>query len=286
MSQGLIYGILSFVMWGLFPVYFKNVSGGAVEILAYRVIFASIFGIIFIIFSKKTESLKKLIYDKQKFKTLSLAGLFVSLNWGIYIYAVTHEKILEASIGQLINPLFFMLIGSIFLKEKISNLVKFAIFLVFIAIMIQVVAHGSLPIIAITLPGSFAIYGLIKKRIHVPVLESLFIETLWLTFLFIIYIFFLEFKGFGNFTFGLNGVLLVGAGLATLVPLITFNLATKQLNLTTIGFLQYLTPTLTIFFGYFVYHEPIDLVRFVSYIIIWIAVIITTFDSVRNHNKI
>ena len=281
MSKGLIYGISSFVMWGLFPLYFKSINAGAVEMLAYRVIFASVFGLIFIVISGRTASLKRLISNKEIFKTLSLAGLFVTLNWGVFIYAVANNQILEASMGQLINPLFFMLLGAIFLKEKISNLVKFAIFLVFLAILIQVIYHGSLPVVSIVLPAAFAIYGLIKKRAHAPVIESLFIETLWIVPFFIIYLFFIEFKGLGNFGFNLNGLLLIGAGLATLLPLITFNAAANELKLTTIGFLHYITPTITIFFGACVYGEEIDLIKIISFIIIWVAVLITTYDGIK-----
>ena len=225
----------------------------------------------------KTTSLKRILYDKKTFKNLSLAGIFVTLNWGIFIYAVSNDQILEASIGQLVNPLFFMLLGAIFLKEKISNLVKFSIFLVFVAILIQFIYHGSLPVISIVLPVAFAVYGLIKKRANTPVLESLFVETILIVPFFIAYIVFIEVKGAGNFSFGLNGLLLIGAGLATLLPLITFNAATNLLNFTTIGFLQYITPTMTIFFGIFLYNEPVDIVKVISFILIWIAVLITTF---------
>lgn len=281
MSKGLICGIASFVMWGLFPVYFKAITGSASEVLAYRVVFASVFVIIFIKFSGGIVNLKKIILNKEMFKTLSLAGFFVTLNWGIYIYAVTHGEILAASIGQLINPLFFMLLGAIFLKEKLSNPVKFAIFLVFLAISIQIIAYRSLPVISIMLPASFAVYGLIKKKIHAPTLEGLFVETFWLVPLFLIYIFFIEIDGTGNFGLNLNGLLLIGAGLATLLPLITFSIATNELNLTTIGFLQYITPTMTILFGIFVYGEEINLIRLISFAIIWIAVIITTIDTIK-----
>ncbi|QKF64479.1 EamA family transporter RarD [Campylobacter corcagiensis] len=281
MNKGLFYGIASFVMWGLFPVYFKAIQGSSSEVLAYRVVFASIFVLIFIKFSSKMTSLKKILLNKEIFKTLSLAGFFVTLNWGIYIYAVTNGQILAASIGQLINPLFFMLLGAIFLKEKLSKPTKFAIFLVFVAIMIQVVANRALPFVSLALPAAFAIYGLIKKKVHAPALEGLFVETLAMVPLFLAYIFYIEFKGVGNFSFDLNGILLIGAGLATLLPLITFSFATNELNLTTIGFLQYITPTLTIIFGIFVYGEEINLVRLVSFAIIWIAVIITTIDSIK-----
>lgn len=285
MSRGLVCGIASFVMWGLFPVYFKAISGSATEVLAYRVVFASVFAFIFIKFIGKMTSLKKIVFNKEMFKTLSLAGFFVTLNWGIYIYAVTNEQILAASIGQLINPLFFMLLGAIFLKEKLTNRSKFAIFLVFVAIAIQVIAHGSLPIVSIALPAVFACYGLIKKKVHAPALEGLFVETLWITPLFLIYIFFIEANGSGNFGFDLNGALLIGAGLATLLPLITFSIATNELNFITIGFLQYITPTMTILFGIFVYKEPVNLIRLVSFTIIWVAVIITTIDSIQNRKK-
>ncbi|NLY04240.1 MAG: EamA family transporter RarD [Campylobacter sp.] len=285
MNKALLCGIAAFVMWGLFPPYFKTITGSALEVLAYRVVFASFFSFVFIKATRRTKNLERVISDRQTFYRLSLAGFFVTLNWGIFIYAVTHEQILAASIGQLINPLFFMLLGAIFLKEKLSQTVKFAIFLVFIAIIIEVVAYGSLPIISISLPAVFAIYGLIKKRVHAPALEGLFVETLWLVPFFLIYIFFIEIKGVGNFGFDLNGAFLIGAGFTTFLPLIAFSVATNELKLTTIGFLQYITPSMTIFFGIFIYHEPINLIRIISFVIIWVAVVITTLDSVKGYKK-
>ncbi|WP_195836269.1 EamA family transporter RarD [Campylobacter portucalensis] len=285
MSKELFLGILSFVLWGLFPIYFKSISADSIEILAYRVIFASIFGFMFIVLFKKNSSLKRIFYNKTIFLKLSLAGFFVTLNWGIYIYAVTNNQILEASIGQIINPLFFMLFGAIFLKEKISNLAKFSIFLIFIAIGIEIFANRSFSVVSIALPAAFAIYGLIKKKIQTPILESLFCETICLVPICVLYLFFIEFKGMGNFELNLNGILLIGAGLATLVPLITFNAATRTLNLATIGFLQYITPTITICFGIFIYEERVDLVKIISFLIIWIAVLINTFDSIKTKPK-
>lgn len=279
---GLMTGISTFVMWGLFPIYFKLLQDlSAVEILAHRMFWSMIFVFLFILFSKKFHSLKRYLLNKKVVLTLTLSGIFVSLNWGIYIYAVNSNQVLEASLGYFINPLMYMILGAVFFKEIPSKLGKVAIFIVFLAILIQVVALGKLPLISILLPTLFAIYGLIKKKLMVPSLEGLFIETFLLSILAFCYILFIQNNGSGHFDFGKIGLLLTFSGFVTVLPLITFNIAATRLKFSTVGFLQYISPTMTTTLAIFLYKEEFSIYKLISFVLIWISIALVTIDSYK-----
>ncbi|PSM52627.1 resistance permease RarD [Campylobacter blaseri] len=283
---GLVYGIATFMMWGMFPVFFKLLNSvSAVEILAHRFLWSVFFVLIFLKIQGKTRNLKRYILNTKTFLTLTACGCFISINWGIYIYAVNSNQILEASLGYFINPLMFIILGAVFLKEKTSKIEKIAIFLVVCAIAIQIVNLGNLPIISIFLPLAFSIYGLIKKQIAIPALEGLFCETLVLAFVALCYISFLGISEVGSFGFNKLGFILIIAGLVTVLPLITFNLASKKLNFSTIGYLQYISPTLTTILAVFVYKEDINAAKILSFAIIWVGLFLIGVDSYLKGKK-
>ncbi|EPH08017.1 protein RarD [Campylobacter ureolyticus ACS-301-V-Sch3b] len=284
---GFIAGISTFVMWGLFPLYFKllrNVS--AVEILAHRIFWSFVFVFFFILFSKKISSLKRYILNKKVVLTLTISGIFVSLNWGIYIYAVNSNQILEASLGYFINPLMYIILGMIFFKEIPSNLGKIAIFVVFLAILIQVISLGKLPFISLILPTLFALYGLIKKKLNVGSLEGLFIETFLLSILAFCYILIIQNNATGHFDFGKTGFLLALSGCVTVLPLITFNIAAVRLKFSTIGFLQYISPTMTTMLAIFLYKEDFSIYKLISFALIWLSIALITIDSYKNNKTL
>ncbi|MCZ6169102.1 EamA family transporter RarD [Campylobacter ureolyticus] len=283
---GFVAGISTFVMWGLFPLYFKllqNVS--AVEILAHRIFWSFVFVFFFILFSKKISSLKRYILNKKVVLTLTISGIFVSLNWGIYIYAVNSNQILEASLGYFINPLMYIILGMIFFREIPSNLGKIAIFIVFLAILIQVISLGKLPFISLILPTLFALYGLIKKKLSIDSLEGLFIETFLLSILAFCYILIIQDNATGHFDFGKTGFLLALSGCVTVLPLITFNIAAVRLKFSTIGFLQYISPTMTTMLAIFLYKEDFSIYKLISFALIWLSIALITIDGYKN-NKI
>lgn len=279
---GIIYGISTFIMWGLFPIYFKMLNSiNSIEILAHRMFWACIFSFLFLILVGKFENLKRYILNKKIFINLTLGGIFVSLNWGIYIYAVNTDRILEASLGYFINPLMYILLGALFFKEIPSAIGKIAIFIVFIAIVIQIINLGKLPFISLLLPTLFAIYGFIKKRLLVSSLESLFIETFLLSIIAFIYILFLQSTGAGNLSFDKIGILLVFSGVVTILPLLTFNSAAIRLKFSTMGFLQYISPTITTCLAIFVYNEKFNVYKFLSFMLIWFSIALVTFDEYK-----
>ena len=208
-------------------------------------------------------------------------GAFYRIKLGIYIYAVNSDQILESGLGYFINPLFSMLLGAIFLKERLNLAGKISVFLVFIAIAIQIYSLGKLPFISIILPASFAIYGLLKKKLAVPSMEGLFVETMLLFPFALLYGLFL--CGSGSAEFGLNRLapIFIFSGIVTVLPLITFNLAAQKLSLSTLGFMQYISPTMQILIAVFMYGENLDFYKIISFIIIWIGIAIVSIDNLK-----
>lgn len=281
-TTALILGISTFVMWGVFPIYFKMLEhASALEVLAHRIIWSVVFLLIFIKYKNRIRNLQEIIHNKKTLKTLFITGIFIASNWGIYIYAVNSDQILESGLGYFINPLFSMLLGAIFLKERLNLAGKISVFLVFIAIAIQIYSLGKLPFISIILPASFAIYGLLKKKLAVPSMEGLFVETMLLFPFALLYGLFL--CGSGSAEFGLNRLapIFIFSGIVTVLPLITFNLAAQKLSLSTLGFMQYISPTMQILIAVFMYGENLDFYKIISFIIIWIGITIVSIDNLK-----
>ena len=254
-QKGFILALATFIMWGVFPVFFKFIQGiSATEVLAHRIIWSSVILFIVLIVTKKLTSLKRIAKIKKVILTLAITGILIASNWGIFIYAINQNEILATSLGYFINPLFSILLGAIILKEELSWALKLSIFIVFIAIGIQIYALGKLPFISIMLPLSFALYGLLRKRLGVRTFEGLFIETMILSPFALIYLIYLGLVSNSEFGLNFNGIMLFLSGFITILPLLTFNASTKYLKLSTIGFLQYIRPTLSMLIAVFVYN--------------------------------
>ncbi|MDD7513757.1 MAG: EamA family transporter RarD [Campylobacter lanienae] len=284
-QKGFILALATFIMWGVFPVFFKFIQGiSATEVLAHRIIWSSVILFIVLIVTKKLTSLKRIAKIKKVILTLAITGILIASNWGIFIYAINQNEILATSLGYFINPLFSILLGAIILKEELSWALKLSIFIVFIAIGIQIYALGKLPFISIMLPLSFALYGLLRKRLGVRTFEGLFIETMILSPFALIYLIYLSLVSNSEFGLNFNGIMLFLSGFITILPLLTFNASTKYLKLSTIGFLQYISPTLSMLIAVFVYNETLDLYKIISFVLIWISLAIAAISNLRRKN--
>ena len=284
-QKGFILALATFIMWGVFPVFFKFIQGiSATEVLAHRIIWSSVILFIVLIVTKKLTSLKRIAKIKKVILTLAITGILIASNWGIFIYAINQNEILATSLGYFINPLFSILLGAIILKEELSWALKLSIFIVFIAIGIQIYALGKLPFISIMLPLSFALYGLLRKRLGVRTFEGLFIETMILSPFALIYLIYLSLVSNSEFGLNFNGIMLFLSGFITILPLLTFNASTKYLKLSTIGFLQYIRPTLSMLIAVFVYNETLDLYKIISFVLIWISLAIAAISNLRRKN--
>ena len=280
-TLALITGIATFMMWGLFPIYFKLLENvPAIEVLAHRVVWSLLFLFMIIAYRKRIKNIIRYTGNKKLMRALFLTGVLIASNWGIYIYAVSTDRILYASLGYLINPLFSILLGAIFLKEKLSRPTKISICLVVAAIANEIYALGEIPFISLLLPGTFAIYGLLKKQIQIAAIDGLFFETMLIFPLAIIYLSFLGISGNGAFSFSKTGFLLAFSGIVTVLPLITFNFAAVHLKLQTIGFLQYISPIIAVLLAVFVYGEHLEIHKIISFAIILAGLAIVSLSGI------
>ena len=284
-QKGFILALATFIMWGVFPIFFKFIEGiAATEALAHRIIWSALILLVILIITKRLNSVKRIAKIKKVTLTLAITGALIASNWGVFIYAINQNEILATSLGYFINPLFSILLGAIILKEGLSLALKLSIFIVFIAIGVQIYAIGNLPLISIILPLSFALYGLLRKRLGIRTFEGLFIETIILTPFALLYLIYLTINNSGEFGMNFNGIMLFLSGFVTILPLLTFNASTKYLKLSTIGFLQYISPTLSMIIAVFIYNETLDFYKIISFALIWISLAIATISNLRRKN--
>ncbi|WP_086300667.1 EamA family transporter RarD [Campylobacter devanensis] len=284
-QKGFILALATFIMWGVFPIFFKFIEGiAATEVLAHRIIWSALILLAILIITKRLNSVKRIAKIKKVTLTLAITGALIASNWGVFIYAINQNEILATSLGYFINPLFSILLGAIILKEELSPALKLSIFIVFIAIGVQIYAIGNLPLISIILPLSFALYGLLRKKLGVRTFEGLFIETMILSPFALIYLIYLSLVSNSEFGLNFNGIMLFLSGFVTILPLLTFNASTKYLKLSTIGFLQYISPTLSMIIAVFIYNETLDFYKIISFALIWISLAIATISNLRRKN--
>ncbi|MFJ5671486.1 EamA family transporter RarD [Bacillus safensis] len=287
-SKGVLYTAASFTLWGLFPLYWKlmeHISSG--EILAHRIVWSFVFMCGILLYLKQVrpamQTVKGLILDGKAFFSLLLSAILISVNWYVYIWAVNHGLMLEASLGYYINPLVSVLLGIIFLKERLNRLQTIAILIAAFGVILSTVQYGSFPVIAFLLALSFGFYGLIKKRMSFTSAIGLTIETLLLAPAALVYLlFFLKepVVTMNPNSFGSLGLLFF-AGVFTAVPLLLFSEGAKRIPLYQVGILQYIAPTITLFLGLFVYHEHLSAAKMVTFLCIWVAILLFTTSQLR-----
>ena len=283
-QKGIAFALSTFFMWGVFPVYFKLLADvGAVQVLAHRILWSAIILFALLYFSSKLRQVFRLLSIKKVALNLLASGVLISINWGVYIWAVERGQILETSLGYFINPLFSILLGAIFLKERLSKASKISLFIVVIAICVQIYDLGSLPFISLILSASFAFYGLIRKKVRVPSTHGLFIETMLILPFALGFLLYLWSVGEARLDFDSTGFLLAFSGVVTILPLLTFNSAAKYLRLSTLGFFQYLSPSISFLVAIFLYNEPLGMLKLASFVLIWASLAINIIYNLKKH---
>ena len=285
---GLIYGVSAYVLWGLFPLYWPMLKpANSLEIVSHRAVWTMVFCIIVLI---ATSALKSTLatFKRPKVAAKLFATTFlISINWLVYIWATNNGHVVEAALGYYINPLMVIAFGVILLKERMRPLQWTAVSIAAIGVLVLTIDYGRLPWVALALALSWGSYGLMKKQLGIGALEGLTIETLIAFIPYCGYILFIGAKGEGHFGHGVAiTVLLISAGAVTAIPLLLFNGATTRLPLTSIGLLQYITPTLTFIVGVWINHEVMPAARWAGFILIWIALITLAFDLVRSSRAV
>jgi chloramphenicol-sensitive protein RarD len=284
MKKGLIYVFSAYALWGFFPIYFKFLhEAPALQIMAHRVTWSFIFFIFLIALRKEFSQILKSL-TKKIILTYSIAGTLLAINWLTYVWGVNAGFVVETSLGYFINPLVSVVLGVVFLKEKLRNLQWIPVVLATIGVIYLTIDHGSLPWIALVLASTFGTYGLIKKIAPLPSIHGLTVETGAVLIPALIFLIFVEFNGTAAFGHASpqTTFLLALSGIITAIPLIFFASGAPEVPLTTIGILQYIAPTIQFLIGIFIYHEPFTSGQLVGFGIVWIALIIFTVEGLMN----
>lgn len=282
----MLYCLLAYLMWGVFPLFFPLLEPSTpVEIIGHRIVWTAVFMVLVVMLTRKWKEVKQC--TPKEWMLVALAGVLVAVNWLVYVWSVNNGHVAEAALGYFINPLVSVLLGVIFLGESLSRLQAASVALAGIAVLVLTFVGGNFPFLALSLAFSFGFYGLVKKRIRLSATASLTAETLVVLPVALGYLLYLEAQGVG--TFGhisvSHSLLLMSAGLVTALPLIFFGMATKVIPLSTIGIMQYLTPTIQMLMAVFLFEEQLEPVRWLGFVIIWISVALYIADVVLTRRR-
>lgn len=287
-KDGLAYGILAYVLWGVLPLYWKlldHVSPG--EVLAHRIFWAFITMIIFLWITNRmhsfTTAVKALKKEPKKLTALLAVSLFISINWLLFIWSVSSGHIVESSLGYYINPLISIVLGVAVLKEKLTRSHIIAFGLALAGVVFLTVAYGQFPWISFALALSFGLYGLVKKILDFDAAIGLTMETMAVTPVALVYILISFLNGrhsMGTVSAATDWTLIL-SGAVTAIPLLLFAKGVQRLPLYLMGFLQYIAPTMMLFLGVFLYNEPFGSEQFISFAFIWAALVIVSLSSIR-----
>lgn len=283
-NRGMLYAAGAYAIWGLLPIYWKALqSVPAGEVLAHRVVWAMLVTMVLIIVRRRSGRLLQALRSPRILLVFGASGLLLTVNWLVYIWAVQAGHVLESSLGYFINPLVNVLLGVLFLRERMRLGQGIAIILALAGVLYLTFTYGSLPWIALTLAGTFGIYGLIRKTAALGSLDGLALETLLLSVPALAYLIVVETNGGGAFGHSdtITTLLLICSGAVTSVPLVLFAAGARRITMITLGVLQYIAPSLQFLLGAFLYGEALNPQRLTGFGLIWLALAVYTFEGVR-----
>lgn len=283
-TTGLILGVTGYLLWGLFPLYFMLLDiVPPIEVVAHRIIWSLVFVLIIVLLGRQWRVFVR-AFNRRTVTMLGTAAVFLAINWLVYVYAVSTDQVLQASLGYFVNPLVSVALGVVILKEKLRTAQWAAVGIAIVAVMVLTVAYGELPWIALTLGFSFGIYGLLKKYANLPSIHSLGIETAVLFPIALGILAIAIARGDNSFVADGPGItaLLILLGPVTAVPLLAFGGAAIRIPLSTLGLLQYITPIGQFLLGIFVFHELMSTGRWIGFILVWTALVVFSVDMYRH----
>ncbi|MCK4623316.1 MAG: EamA family transporter RarD [Desulfuromonadales bacterium] len=280
--QGILFGLVAYTTWGSFPVFFKALAGATpLEIVSHRIFWSVVFLFILVSGKQQLGNLRETLRDRSTLLTLCGSTLLIATNWLVFIYAIQRGEVLQSSLGYFITPLLSVLLGFLFLRERLTRWQQLSVLLALLGVLNLTFQHGQFPWIALVLATTFGLYGLLRKLAKVDAMIGLTVETLLLGPIALGYILYLANLQQGNFLSGTLrlDILLPLSGVVTAVPLLLFVGAARRLQLSTIGFLQYITPSLHFILAVGLYGEPFSQGHFISFLFIWAGLGIYSGDA-------
>lgn len=284
-KRGYLLGVLAYILWGMFPIYWKLLKPAAPgEILAHRMLWSAVFVAVLIAVMRGHRTLRVVMRDPRLLIILAVATVLISLNWGTYVYGVNSDQVVETSLGYFITPLTAVVLGVIVLRERPRPAQWVAVGIATTSVAVLTWDYGRLPYIALILAGSWSVYSLIKKRVPVGPVDGMFLESGFAAPLALAYIIWLPASAFGHIS-TTHTILMALAGVVTALPLLLFADAAQRLPLTDLGILQYIAPVLQFGCGVLIYHEPMPPVRVLGFALICLALIIFTTDGIAQARR-
>jgi chloramphenicol-sensitive protein RarD len=286
-NRGVIYAASAFAIWGVIPIYWKFLTHvGPVEIVMHRIMWTLIFALAALAAWQRLPKLWEALRNRRSLGLLTISALLIATNWGIFIWAVTVDRIIETSLGYYINPLVNSVLGAVFLSERLTRIQLIAVGLATLGVLNQTIALGFLPWVSLVLALSFGVYGLIRKTVPVESLEGLTVESIILSPIAFGYVIFLTVTKQGAFlhTDLWTDFNLIIAGPLTAIPLLLFAAGARLVSLSTIGFLQYLAPSIALLIAVFMYNEPFTQTHAITFALIWSALALISWEALRRES--
>jgi chloramphenicol-sensitive protein RarD len=284
LRQGILAGLAAYFVWGLVPIFFKQLGGlDAMEIIAHRVVWSLVIMAGVLYWGGGFAQVGLSVRDPRRLARVALGSLLVAANWLIFVYGINTGQILATSLGYFILPLFNIALGVLFLRERLRGLQWLAVAFAAAGVLAETYRIGELPWIALSLALTFGVYGLLRKQLAMDAASGLFLETACITPFAVAYLVWLHASGAGHFgEFIGQSLLLIASGPVTAIPLLLFAISARRVPLSMMGFMQYLAPTLSLLVGVVLYHEPFDLTRALGFGAIWLGIAVYSFDMWRN----
>jgi len=285
--SGLAFAIAAYALWGFLPIYFIALEpAGPIEIVGWRVLLSLVFCLLLLTVTRAWRPFMALVRDRRILFTMGLAGVLIFVNWSTYVYATLTGQVVEAALGYFINPIVTVFLGVLVLRERLNLTQWIAVGISIVAVIVLAIGYGQLPWIALVLAFSFGFYGLIKKRVgpKVDAVSGLTLETAWLAPLAVAQLVFVAMTS--GLTMGTvspwHSALLLMAGVVTAIPLLLFAAASRRLPLIFMGFIQYFAPFIQFLVGVFILQEPMPPERWIGFGLVWLALLVLTFDLMRS----
>lgn len=281
-NKGVLFALAAYILWGFFPLYFKAIQQvSALQILAHRIAWGFVFTLAVVLVLRQWKEFRASVFNRRTFLIYAGASVVLGINWFTYVWAVITNHVVESSLGYFINPIVSVLLGVIFLRERLRTFQWVAIAMVTAGVVYLTITFGQLPWISLVLAVTFGFYGLLKKIAPLGALHGITLETAVLTIPSLVYLFIVNANGTGTFGHStpLLDFLLVLSGPVTAIPLLLFATGARRIPLTTIGLLQYIAPTLQFLLGVLVFHEPFDQSRLIGFMIIWLALVLFSVEN-------
>jgi chloramphenicol-sensitive protein RarD len=288
MNKGILFAVSAYIFWGIHPVYWKLLKHvDSIEIVSHRIFWSLFFFAIIISYRKEWKSLFSKFNKCNNKWIIILPAFLIGSNWVTYIWAVNAGYIIETSLGYFICPLISVLLGVIFLGEKLRSLQWFSVFIAMLGVFYMTFIYGQFPWISLFLASTWAVYGFLRKKSPLSSIEGLTLETTILAIPVVFYLTYLLMTNQSSYTMNLStSLLLMGTGITSGLPLLVFIAAARLINLSLIGILQYIYPTLIFLLGAFVYNEQMSEAKLIGFVFIWLALIIYSTESIIFRNKL